>query len=81
MLSTVLFYSVGGFFVGDRLDPLLKRNDLIVAGHDGHGSKLEPFREVHRCDRSAAVPRLQLLIKDDVRYARGINRRARPWEL
>ena len=30
--------------IRDRLDPLLKRNHLIVAGHDSDGAKLQSFR-------------------------------------
>ena len=33
-------------FVGDRLDPILKRDDFIVAGHDSDGAKLRPFAVV-----------------------------------
>ena len=33
-------------FVGDRLDPMLKRDDFIVAGHDSDGAKLRPFAVV-----------------------------------
>ena len=50
--------------VGRRLDPFLKGNDLVVAGHHGDRPKLQPLGQRHRADRDAAVGRLPVLVED-----------------
>ena len=50
--------------ISDRLDPLLKRNDLIVAGHDSDGAKLQSLRQVHGADRDAPSSRLNMVVQD-----------------
>jgi hypothetical protein len=41
--------------VADRLDALLQGDDLVVAGHHGHGAELQPLGEVHGADRDVAA--------------------------
>ena len=41
-LGLVDFFEVG--IVGDILDTLLQRDDLVVARHDGDGTELKPLK-------------------------------------
>ena len=50
--------------IGDRLDPLLKWNDLIVAGHDSDGAKLQPLRQVHGAHRNAPSGSLNMIVQE-----------------
>ena len=54
-VEKVSFRIVNLFEIGvicDRLDPLLKRNDLVITGHNSDSAKLKTFGKVHRADRN-----------------------------
>ena len=50
--------------VRDCLDTLLLGDYFVIACHHGHRAILEPFAEVHGCDRDAAGRGPQRLVQD-----------------
>jgi len=50
--------------VTDRLDALLQRDDLVVAGHHHHGAELQALREMHAADRHVPAGRLDVFIEN-----------------
>ena len=56
-LGVVDFLQIG--VVADRLDALLQGDDLVVAGHHGHGAELQPLGQVHGADRDVAAGRFR----------------------
>ena len=55
--------------VADRLDALLQRNDLIVAGHDHHGAKLQPLGQMHGADRDMTAGGFDLFVENLERHS------------
>lgn len=66
-LGGIDLFQVGG--VTGSFDARLRRDDLVIAGHDGHGAELQTFGQVHGADshRIGAIRHLviQQLIGDD----------------
>ena len=60
--------------VGGGLDPLLERNDFVVAGHHDYRAELQAFGEMHCRDRYVTFHRLQIFIKDFVGKAGFLHR-------
>jgi hypothetical protein len=52
-LSVIDFLQIG--IVANRLDALLRGDDLIVAGHYRYCTRLQPFCEVHGADRQVTA--------------------------
>lgn len=50
--------------VGGGFDPLLERNDFVVAGHNGDDTELQAFGEVHCADGCVAFRRFQIFIEN-----------------
>jgi hypothetical protein len=50
--------------VADRLDALLQRNYLVVAGHHDHSPKLQSLGEVHGADRNVPACSFNVLIEN-----------------
>jgi hypothetical protein len=67
--------------VGNGLDALLQRQDLRVAGHHGHGPKLQPFGEMHGADRDAAGSHFDVFGQFHCRGTGRLDRRAGAFQL
>ena len=50
--------------VSNGFDPLLKRDHLVVAGHDHHGAEFEALRQVHGADGDLPTDRFDMLIEN-----------------
>ena len=50
--------------IADRSNPLLKRQDFLVAGHHGHAAEFETFGEVHGADRDMAVGGFDMVVQN-----------------
>jgi len=59
----------------------LRRDDLVVAGHDGDGAKLQPLRKMHRADRDLALRDLDPVTELDRRNTGLFDRGPRPAQL
>jgi hypothetical protein len=62
-LAVIDLFEIG--VVGDILDPLLRRDHLVIAPHDCDGTKFETLREMHRADRDLAGCDLDLVAEFD----------------
>ncbi len=61
-LGVIHFLQVG--VVADRFDSLLQGNDLIVAGHHRHRTKLQTLGQMHRADRDMTTGGLDVFIEN-----------------
>jgi Peptidase family M28 len=78
-LGVVDLLQVG--LVAHALDPLLQRNDLVIAGHDGDGPKFQALGKMHRADRDVPAHRLDMIVEDFERYSRLLDGGLRAIEL
>ena len=78
-LSVVDLAQVG--VVANGLDPLLQRDDLVVARHDDNGAKLQTLRHMHCADRDVVAHRLRMVIEHSMGEAGVSNGSLRTIEL
>jgi hypothetical protein len=71
-LAVVDFLQAG--IVGDVLDPLLRRDYLVVACHHHDSAEFQPLRQVHRADREAIRRDFYAIAQFDHRHAGSFDR-------